>query len=170
MRMRSRRAARLALMALVAGGFVYAGAATARRYCDIYRTPVERSTSASIDAHLAPAHIARADVLRHAVVEAGWPPGEDVVVLARASAFTRGELFQVFYAAGYLLYPSRVSVAAWCDARASQARCQTLDAQSLDAAVARQGARRILFIGGENPFPSARSARLSDMAALVSLP
>jgi hypothetical protein len=170
MRMHGRSATRLALIVLLAGGFVYAGAATARRYCDIFRTPVTRSASASIDAHLAPAHIAGAEVLRHAVAEAGWARGEDVVVLARASAFTRGELYQVFYATGYLLYPSRVSVAAWCDERATQERCQTLEAQTLESAVARQGARQIVFIGGENPFPSERSAPLSDMAALVSLP
>ncbi|HUP40785.1 MAG TPA: hypothetical protein VM115_11740 [Vicinamibacterales bacterium] len=167
--MRARSATRLTLIVLLAGGFVYAGAATARRYRDIYRTPVPRSTSASIDAHLAPAHIAGADALRRAVIRAGWPPGEDVVVLARASTFTRAELYQVFHATGYLLYPRRVSVAAWCDERATPAQCQALDAQGVKSAIARHGARRVLLIGGENRFPFAYSARLSDMAALVSL-
>ena len=168
--MPGRSATRLALIALLAIGFVYAGAATARRYVEIYRSPAPRSVNASIDAHLAPARIASADALRHAVAEAGWLPGEDVVVLARASAVTRGELYQVFYTTGYLLYPTRVWVGAWCDARATQAQCDILEANSPESAAARYRARRMLVIGGENPFPSARSAPLSDMAALVSLP
>lgn len=168
--MRGRSRVRLLVIAGLACGFVYAGAATARRYRDVYRVPAARSTSASIDVHLAPAHIAGGDVLRRAVIDAGWRPDEDVVVLARASAVTRGELYQVFYATGYLLYPSRVTVAAWCDELASEERCQTVEGLSLEAAVARQRARRILFVGGENPFPFAPSARISDMAVLVSLP
>jgi hypothetical protein len=161
--------ARVALL-LLAIGFAYAGAATARRYVEIYRSPKPRNPSASIDAHLAPARIASASALRRAVAEAGWLPGEDVVVLARASAVTRGELYQVFYATGYLLYPSRVRVAAWCDARATPAQCETLEARSAESAAARHRARRFLVIGGGNPFPSASLAPLSDTATLVSLP
>jgi hypothetical protein len=168
--MPSRSVTRCTLIVLLAIGFAYAGAATLRRYVDIYRSPAPRNASASIDAHLAPSRIASAGALRHAVAEVGWLPGEDVVVLARASAVTRGELYQVFYATGYLLYPSHVWVGAWCDARATQAQCETLEAQSPESAAARFRARRMLVIGGENPFPSARSAPLSDRAALVNLP
>jgi hypothetical protein len=164
------RAIRLALIALLAIGFAYAGAATARRYGEIHRSSAPRSVNGSIDVHLAPARITSADALRYAVAEAGWLPGEDVVVLARASAVTRGELYQVFYSTAYLLYPTRVWVGAWCDARATQAQCDILEANGPESAVARYRARRMLVIGGENPFPSARSAPLSDMAALVSLP
>jgi hypothetical protein len=149
---------------------VYAGAATALRYVEIYRSPAPRSGNASIDAYLAPARIASADALRHAVAEAGWLPGEDVVVLARASAITRGELNQVSYTTGYLLYPTRVWIGAWCDARATRAQCDILEAKSPESAAARYRARRMLVIGGENPFPRARSAPLSDSAALVCLP
>jgi hypothetical protein len=168
--MPGRSATHLALIALLAIGFLYAGAATARRYIEIYRSPAPRSVNASIDAHLEPARIASANTLRQAVAEAGWLPGEDVVVLARASAVTRGELYQVFYTTGYLLYPTRVWVGAWCDARATQAQCDILEAKTPESAAARYRARRLLVIGGENPFPSARSTPLSDMAALVSLP
>jgi hypothetical protein len=168
--MPDRNPIRLALIALLAIGFVYAGGATVRRYVAIHRSPVPRTVNASIDAHLAPARIASADALRHAVVAAGWLPGEDVVVLARASAVTRGELYRVFYTAGYLLYPTRVWVGAWCDARATQAQCDILDADGPQSAAARYRSRRMLVIGGGNPFPSAHSAPLSDMAALVSLP
>ena len=168
--MRRRRPIRLALVVLLALGFVYTGAATARRYVDIYRYSTPRSASSSIDAHLAPARIAGADALRRAVADAGWRPGEEVIVLARASAVTRGDLYQVFYATAYLLYPLRVRVGAWCDAGATQAQCDTLEAQTPQSAVARYGARRALVLGGENPFPSAQWAPLSDMAALVSLP
>jgi hypothetical protein len=167
--MRRRSATRLALLVITIG-FVYAGAATARRYVEIYTSPAKRTASASIDTHLATAHIANAAVFRHAVVDAGWLPGEDVVVLASASSVTRGELHQVSYAIGYLLYPSRVSVAAWCDERATQVQCATLDAHSLESAAAGRRSRLFLVIGGEHPFPLARSTRLSHMAALVSLP
>jgi hypothetical protein len=155
---------------LLAIGFVYAGAATVRRYVDIYRSPTARSASSSIDAQFAPARIAGADALRRAVADAGWRPGEEVVVLARASAVTPGELNQILFATGYLLYPSRVQVGAWCDAGAALAHCKTLEAQDPESTVARYGAQRFLVIGGQNPFPSARWAPLSDMAALVSLP
>jgi hypothetical protein len=168
--MPGRSADRVALIALLAIGFLYAGAATVRRYIEIYQSPVPRSVNASIDAHLAPARIAGADALRHAVAEAGWLPGEDVLVLARASTVTRGDLYQVFYTTGYLLYPTPVWIGAWCDARATRAQCDILEAGSAELVAARHRARRMLVIGGGNPFPSARSSRLSDIAALVSLP
>lgn len=168
--MRERSPLRRMLVVLLAVGFAYAGAATARRYVEIYRSSTARGASSSIDTHLAPARIAGAAALRNAVAEAGWLPGEEVVVLARASAVTRGELYQVFYAAGYLLYPSRVRVGAWCDIAATKAQCATLETQTPQATVARYGARRVLVLGGENPFPSAHWAPLSSMAALVSVP
>lgn len=167
--MRGRSAVRTAWYVLLAVGFVYAGAATARRQLDMVRSPALRTASASIDAQLAPARIASAGALRHAVAEAGWLPGEDVVVLARASAMPRGELYQVFYATGYLLYPSRVWVAAWCDERATPVQCRTLEAQSPESIAARYRARRYLAIGG-GPFSGGRSARLSGISEMVSLP
>ena len=168
--MRGRSSIRLTLVLLLIVGFAYAGAATARRYVEIYRSSTARSASSSIDAQFAPARIASADTLRRAVTSAGWRPGEEVMVLARASAVTPGELNQIVYATGYLLYPSRVRVGAWCDAGAAPAQCQTLEAHNPESTVARYGARRLLVIGGHNPFPSAQWAPLSDMAALVSLP
>jgi hypothetical protein len=169
MRMRDRSATRTALSVLLAVGFVYAGAATARRYRGISQSPAQRHASASIDAQLAPARIASAAALREAAVHAGWRPGEDVVVLARASAMDGGQLTQVFYATGYVLYPSQVWLAAWCDERATPAQCETVKAQSPESAAAPYRARRFLVIGGENPFSASHSARLSDVAALVSL-
>jgi hypothetical protein len=168
--MRERRWIRRALVVLLALGFAYAGGATARRYADIYKSSAARGASSSIDTHLAPARIAGANALRSAVARAGWLPGDEVVVLARASAVTRGDLHQVFYAAGYLLYPSRVRVGAWCDVAATRAQCATLETEPPTAVVARYGARRVLVIGGENPFPSVHWTPLSDVAALVSLP
>ena len=161
---------RPALIVLLAIGFAYAGAATARRYIAISRSPAARSASSSIDAHLATAGIAGADALRRGVADAGWQPGDEVVVLARASAVTPAELNRIVYATGYLLYPSRVRVGAWCDADAAPAQCTALEAHSPEAAVARHGARRLLVLGGQNPFPSAQWAPLSGTAALVSLP
>lgn len=156
-------------MVLLALGFAYAAAATARRYVDIYRSAAPRGASSSIDAHLAPARTG-AEALRRAVAAAGWRPGEEALVLARASTVTEGELNQVFYATGYLLYPARVRVGAWCDVGAAPAQCQARDAQTPESAVARYGARRLLVIGGLNPFPSPHTAQLSERAALVSLP
>jgi hypothetical protein len=168
--MRAPSRIRLALVVLLAIGFAYAGAATARRYVEIYRSSTGRSASSSIDAQLAPARIAGADALRRAVADAGWRPGEEVLVLARASAVTPAELNQIFFATGYLLYPSRVRVGAWCDAGAALTHCKTLEAHDPESTVARYGAQRVVVIGGENPFPSARWAPLSNMAALASLP
>src|SRR5688572_31603098 len=91
---------RIALVVLLAIGFAYAGEATARRYIDIYTSSTPRGPSSSIDAQLAPARIAGSDALRRAVADAGWRRDEEVVVLARASAVTRGDLYQVFYATG----------------------------------------------------------------------
>lgn len=158
------------ILAALVAGFLYAGRATAVRYYEIFREPAAGQPSASIDIHLEPAGLAGADDLRRAVAEAGWGPGEDILVLAASSAITRQDLYQLYYSTGYLLYPSRAWLAAWCDPEASATQCETLDAERPQSAVARYRVRRVLLVGGGNPFPGSDSRRLSDRIILVTLP
>ena len=155
--------------AMLLAGFVYAGRATAVRYAEIFRDPVHPDPSASIDIHLKPTGIVGADHFRQAIDEAGWTSGEDVLVLAAASAITRQDLYQFYYSVGYLLHPARVWLAAWCDAAATADQCITLAAEDPHAALARHRARRVLLIGPDNPFPGSDVRSTSHKVALVTI-
>lgn len=157
------------VMAMLLAGFVYAGRATAVRYAEIFQNPVDARPSASIDVHLEPTGISGADQFRQEIAEAGWTTEEDVLVLAAASAITRQDLYQFYYAAGYLLHPARVWLAAWCDAAATAEQCATLAAEDPHAVLARHRVRRVLLIGPENPIPGSDVRPSSHTVALVTL-
>lgn len=166
---RVQRAVTKLIAALLLAGFVYAGRATAVRYVEIFQNPVDARPSASIDVHLEPTGIDGADQFRHEIAEAGWTTGEDVLVLAAASAITRQDLYQFYYAAGYLMHPARVWLAAWCDAAATAEQCTTLAAEDPDVVLARHGVRRVVLIGPDNPIPGSDVRSLSHKVALVTV-
>lgn len=158
------------ILAALLAGFVYAGRATAIRCYEILKDPVAPEPAASIDLYLELADVDGAQALRRRVIEAGWMPNDDVLVLAAASAISRQDLYQLYYSTGYVLYPSRVWLAAWCDAHATAAQCETLAAEAPRSAARRHRARRVLLVGDENPFPGSGSTPLSKRVALVTLP
>lgn len=157
------------VVAMLLAGFVYAARATAVRYLKIVQNPVEATPSGSIDLHLQPTGIASADQFRKTIREEGWSSQRDVLVLAAASGITRQDLYQFYYAAGYLLHPARVWLATWCDAAATAEQCRTLAAESLEVVLARQRVRDVLVIGPDNPFPGSKFRPLSHKVMLVTL-
>ena len=158
---------KLVTAALVAG-FLYAGRATAVKYYEIFTAPVAARPSATLDLYLAPVDLT-ADELRGHVSREGWTTREDVLVLAAASTISPQDLASVYYSVGYLLYPSRVWFAAWCDAKASAMQCKLHTKETPQAALARHHVRRVIVVGAENPFHDSHATRVSDKVTLVSL-
>src|SRR6266571_777169 len=92
----------IAILSGLLAGFVYAGVATAREYGKVFRTPRSAGDDATIDAMVAPIGLKSALELRTAVVHAGWPASEDVMLEASETSLSPQEVLQVYYAAGYL--------------------------------------------------------------------
>jgi len=159
---------KLVTAALVAG-FLYAGRATTQRYYEIFTAPAAARPSATIDLYLEPVNVTADELTAH-VTSAGWTTNDDVLVLAAASAISPQDLSPVYYSVGYLLYPTHVRFAAWCDAKASTMQCNSHAAETPQAALARYHVRRVIVVGDENPFRHSHSNRLSDKVTLVSLP
>jgi hypothetical protein len=157
------------ILALLLAGFLYSGRATAIRYYEILQSPPSTGPSATIDSHLKPARVLSGE-LRAAVLRAGWSTGDDILLLASASSLSVQELYQVYYSAGYLLYPSRVWIAAWCDPAASSTQCESLGAQTPASAVSRHGVRQVLLAGQPNPFPGAKVEHINGILNAVTLP
>jgi hypothetical protein len=152
--------------AALAAGFVYAGSATAVRYYKIFNAPVAARPAATLDRYLAPLKMT-ADELRGHVRREGWTTNEDVLVLAAASRLSPQDLAPAYYSVGYVLYPTHVWFAAWCDAKASPMQCKSH--ATPQAALAQHHVRRVIVLGGENPFHDSLATRVSDKATLVSL-
>jgi hypothetical protein len=157
------------VMAALLVGFLYAGRATGERYHDVFTASAAARPLDTIDRYLAPVHM-KADELTAHVTSEGWITNDHVLVLAAASAISPPDLSPVYYSVAYLLYPSHVRFAAWCDAKASAMQCNSHAAGTPEAALARYHARRVLVIGDENPFPDSQFKRVSDKVTLVSLP
>ena len=157
------------ILALLIAGFAYSGRATAIRYYELHQSPASIEPSATIDSYLKPARVSSGQALRDAVRRAGWSRQEDILLLASASSLSRQELYQVYYSAGYLLYPARVWIAAWCDPEASSAQCETLRAEAPESAVSRHRVRQVLLLGHANPFPHATVEHMSGLLAAVTL-
>jgi hypothetical protein len=159
---------KLVTVALVVG-FLYAGRATAVRYYEIFEAPAAATPSATLNLYLDPVDTT-ADELKAHVKRAGWTTNDDVLVLAAASAISPQDLTPVYYSVSYLLYPSHVRLATWCDAKGAAMQCNSHARETPQAAVARHHVRRVIVVGDENPFHDSHSKRVSDKIMLVSLP
>lgn len=96
------------VLVMAIAGFAYAGVGSVVKYREIFASPVGASPSASIDEQLAPAGMSASD-LRGAARQGRFAGGR-VVVRAADPETTREELYQVYYSAGYLLYPTAVRI------------------------------------------------------------
>ena len=139
----------LVITVVMASGFLYAARATATSYVAIVTSPFAADDSSSIDTFLRPAHINSAQ-LRGGVQTAGWRQAEEIVVLAADEAMSREEVYQVYYSAGYLLYPVKVRLSA----NPTNVTNPT----------------NLVVFGGPNPFVHAQVGQLGPTTALVTLP
>jgi hypothetical protein len=143
------------VMVMMLAGFVYAARATAVRYVEIFRSPFAPHPAASIDEFLEPAHTTAA-ALRRGAACAGWRPEDAIVVVAADPAISREDLYQVYYSAGYLLYPSTVRVS-------ENPRNPGNPRNPMNPV-------GVLVFGGPNPFSGGEVEQLSETTALVTLP
>jgi hypothetical protein len=134
----------LVIAAVLMAGFLYAAPATALRYAALVTSDFVAHDASSIDTFLGPAQITSAQ-LRGAAKIAGWREGDEVVVVADR-AISREQLYQVYYSAGYVLYPIKVRLAG------------------------RASSPSRLLVLGPHRFSHANVNQLSAMAALVTLP
>lgn len=162
----SKLLAGIVLLVLLPAGFTYSGVATLRQYRDLFDEPATAGPSATIDAYLAPVQLSSGEELRRAVQRI-WPSDEHVVLLADASALSRQDIQQIYFATAYLLYPRTVSLAPWCDPHATRCGMSGLEA-SPEAAISGD-VKRVIVVAHANVFPDARSRRLSEMLTLVQL-
>ena len=134
----------LVIAAVLTAAFLYAARATALRYVDLMTSEYVAHDSSSIDTFLGPAQITSAQ-LRGAAKSAGWREGDEVVIAAD-HAISREDVYQVYYSAGYVLYPIKVRLA---DSAKSPSR---------------------LLVLGRHRFSQDHVTQLSAMTALVTLP
>lgn len=151
----SRRAAAIAGTAMLCAGVLYAGVATVRLYGQVFTGPHDRGTSA-LDAHFATLHVKSAASLRDAVRAAKWPADADVVVVAERS-LARQIIYPTYYSTSYVLYPRRVWLVSSCDPA------------TIDATIARHGARHVVSLGRTTFLPHGEHLKISDMFTLVEL-
>jgi hypothetical protein len=102
------RALAIAVVLGLLAGFVYAGVATFREYGKVFRAPPSSGGAATIDAMVAPIGLASALEMRTAVARAGWPSSEDVMLEPAGPSLSPQDMQQIYFAAGYLLYPRHV--------------------------------------------------------------
>lgn len=137
-------------IALLCAGFVYHGLASVRLYARFFARPRAITGSSAADEYLAPAHVSDGRALREALREAGSRASDDVAVLADPG-ISRQDIYQVYYAASYALYPQRV----WL-------------ASSEDDVVKRQ-ARFVLALGGKPALLDGASRSVSTNLTLIDL-
>jgi hypothetical protein len=145
--------ATLAIMVLLPAGFAYSSVATLRQYRDLFRQPATTGPSATIDAYLRPIELSSGEELRLGVRRV-WRSNEHIVLLADASAFSRDDIQQVYYATAYLLYPRPISLARWCDPHAGGCHDANLPSSPKEAA---GDTRRAILIGAASSTGTASS-------------
>jgi hypothetical protein len=133
----------LAIMVLLPAGFAYSSVATLRQYRELFQQPASSGPSATVDAYLRPIELSSGEELRVGVRRV-WRSSEHIVLLADASAFSRQDIQQVYYATAYLLYPRPISLARWCDPHAGGCHDADLPSSPKEAA---GDARRAILIG-----------------------
>jgi hypothetical protein len=168
---KAQRAAAVVVAVMLLAGFAYSGVATIRQYVTLFQIPAMTGTAATIDAYVAPVNLRSGEALRAAVRSAGWPLADDIVIVAQISSLSGQDIRQIQFAASYLLYPSPVLLALWCDPAASEAACRIpLDSPSkLVAFASVHGPRHVLLVGRSNPFSGASTRPVTDIFSLVEL-
>jgi hypothetical protein len=168
---------------IMASGFAYAARATALAYAAMIASPFVAHDSSSIDTFLRPARITSSQ-LRRGVTAAGWRSSDEVFVLPANGAMSREDVYQVYYSAGYVLYPMKVRLA---DRTMLQARLKSTPTSGQSSAAPGQSspiagqsgavvgldfsrASRVLVFGGPTPFNEGHVLHLGETTALVTLP
>jgi hypothetical protein len=114
-----------------------------------------------------PLQIENMDVLRFAVVRAGWRRDSDIVLVAAVSSLTPAAATQAHFVAGYALYPRRVWLASWCDP--SPASCAAGTVSDPFATLSKHATRHVMLAASRNPFSGNRSRRVSGVLSLVQV-
>ena len=163
----SRRVSRAAILTLLCAGFAYASVSSVRGYRRLFAEPGATGPSASIDALMRPLQIENMDVLRFAVVRAGWRRDSDIVLVAAVSSMTPAAATQAHFVAGYALYPRRVWLASWCDPL--PASCAAGTVSDPFATLSTHATRHVMLAASRNPFPANRSRPVSGVLSLVQV-